>query len=54
MQRNLKIKAAIIIAVILICIYGVVGIPKSKDELVANWNKNTATACSTAPAKTSR
>ena len=40
MQRNLKIKAAIIIAVILICIYGVVGIPKSKDELVANWNKN--------------
>ena len=27
-------------AVILICIYGIIGIPKSKDELVANWNNN--------------
>jgi preprotein translocase subunit SecD len=40
MQRNLKFKAFIIVAVILICIYGVIGIPKSRDELVANWNKN--------------
>ncbi|HYL37695.1 MAG TPA: protein translocase subunit SecD [Bryobacteraceae bacterium] len=40
MKRNVKIKAAIIVAVILVCIYGIVGLPKSKAELVANWNKN--------------
>lgn len=40
MKRNLKIKAAIIIAVILACIYGVIGIPKSKAELVANFSRN--------------
>lgn len=40
MTSNTKIRFAIIIAVILVCIYGVIGIPKSKDELVANWNKN--------------
>src|SRR6202049_4512457 len=40
MQRNIKIKAVIIVAVILVCIYGVIGLPKSKDELMANWKKN--------------
>jgi preprotein translocase subunit SecD len=40
MDRNVKIKAAIIVAVILVCLYGIIGIPKSKDELVANWQKN--------------
>ncbi len=40
MNRNIKIRIAIIIAVVLVCIYGVIGIPKSKDELVANWKKN--------------
>jgi preprotein translocase subunit SecD len=40
MKRNIKIKAGIIVAVILICIYGVIGVPKSKDELIANWKKN--------------
>jgi preprotein translocase subunit SecD len=40
MQRNLKFKAAFIVAVILVCIYGVIGLPKSKDELIANWHKN--------------
>jgi preprotein translocase subunit SecD len=40
MKRNAKIKAVIIVAVILVCIYGIIGIPKSKDELIANWNKN--------------
>ena len=40
MKRNIKIKAGIIVAVILICIYGIVGVPKSKDELIANWRKN--------------
>jgi preprotein translocase subunit SecD len=40
MNRTLKIKALVIIAVVLICIYGVIGIPKSKAELVDNWKKN--------------
>ena len=40
MNKNLSIKAISIVAVLLICIYGIIGIPKSKDELVANWNKN--------------
>ncbi|HYL72798.1 MAG TPA: protein translocase subunit SecD [Bryobacteraceae bacterium] len=40
MKRNLKIKAGIIVAIILACIYGIIGLPKSKDELIANWKKN--------------
>src|SRR5437016_6896610 len=40
MNRNIKIKAGIIIVVILVCIYGIIGIPKSQAELVANWKKN--------------
>ena len=40
MNSSTKIRFAIIIAVVLVCIYGVIGVPKSKDELVANWKKN--------------
>src|SRR5271169_6460772 len=40
MTSNTKIRFGIIIAVILVCLYGVIGIPKSKDELLANWKKN--------------
>ncbi len=40
MNRTLRIKALVILAVILICIYGVIGIPKSKAELIENWKKN--------------
>ncbi len=40
MTSNIKIRIAIIAAVILVCLYGVIGIPKSKDELLANWHKN--------------
>jgi preprotein translocase subunit SecD len=40
MTSNIKIRIGIIIAVILVCLYGVIGIPKSKDELLANWKKN--------------
>ena len=25
---------------ILVCLYGIIGLPRSKDELVANWHKN--------------
>jgi preprotein translocase subunit SecD len=40
MTRNIKIKAGIIVLVILVCIYGIIGVPKSKGELIANWKKN--------------
>ncbi len=39
-MSNLKIKALVIVAVILACIYGIIGLPKSKDELVQNWKNN--------------
>ncbi|WP_321471761.1 protein translocase subunit SecD [uncultured Paludibaculum sp.] len=39
-MQNLKWKAVLIVAVVLICVYGMVGIPKSKDELIANWHNN--------------
>jgi preprotein translocase subunit SecD len=38
MNRNLKFKALIIVAVILFCLYGIIGLPKSKAELADNWN----------------
>jgi preprotein translocase subunit SecD len=40
MTSSIKIRIGIIIAVILVCLYGVINIPKSKDELIANWKKN--------------
>lgn len=40
MKRHLRFKFFLIIAVILICIYGVIGLPKNKAELVDNWHNN--------------
>ncbi len=40
MTSNLKIKVLVIVVVILACIYGIIGLPTSKDQLVANWQKN--------------
>src|SRR5579863_7761709 len=40
MTSNTKIRFGIIIALVLVCVYGIIGIPKSTDELVANWKKN--------------
>jgi preprotein translocase subunit SecD len=40
MTRNLKFKILAIVIVILVCIYGIVGLPKSTAELVANWKHN--------------
>jgi len=39
-MKNLRIKFLIIVAVMLACIYGVIGIPKSKAELISNWEHN--------------
>src|SRR5579862_5047472 len=40
MQNNLRIKIAVIVVIILVCIYGIIGLPTSKDQLVENWRKN--------------
>ena len=40
MNNNLKIRILIIVAVILVCVYGIIGLPKSRQEIVDNWKKN--------------
>src|SRR5260370_585153 len=40
MTSNLKIKILAILVVILGCVYGIIGLPTSKDQILANWNKN--------------
>ena len=40
MSKVPKWKAILIVAVVLACVYGAIGIPKNKAELVANWNHN--------------
>jgi preprotein translocase subunit SecD len=40
MQKNLTTKAVVIVATILLCIYGIIGIPKNGAELQANISKN--------------
>ncbi len=40
MKRNLQYKFVFIIVVILVCLYGIIGLPRNKAELVANWHKN--------------
>ncbi|MDR3719896.1 MAG: protein translocase subunit SecD [Bryobacteraceae bacterium] len=40
MSKVPKWKAIVIIATVLICLYGMIGLPKSKQELAANWNHN--------------
>jgi preprotein translocase subunit SecD len=40
MKSNLKFRLLTIIAVILVCAYGIIGLPKSKAELIQNWKNN--------------
>jgi len=40
MSSNTKIRLLIILAVTLACIYGIIGLPTSKAELVDAWKKN--------------
>jgi preprotein translocase subunit SecD len=40
MKTNLRYKFFFILAIVLLCIYGIIGLPKSKDELLANWHNN--------------
>jgi len=40
MKTNLKFRLVTIVAVILVCVYGIIGLPKSKAELIQNWKSN--------------
>src|SRR5271165_4656084 len=40
MQRNLMIKTAVIVATVLICLFGIFGFPRSIDQAKANFQKN--------------
>jgi preprotein translocase subunit SecD len=40
MQKNLTVKTVVIVATILVCIFGIIGFPKSGAELEANLHKN--------------
>src|SRR5579863_6137334 len=40
MKRNLRFKFIFIVVVILVCIYGIIGLPRNKQQLIANWNHN--------------
>ena len=40
MPKNLRWKWIFIFAVVLSSVFGIIGLPKSKEELIANWNRN--------------
>jgi len=40
MKQNLRFKFIFIVVVVLVCIYGMINLPTSKAELIANWHKN--------------
>ncbi|MFN3322080.1 MAG: protein translocase subunit SecD [Bryobacteraceae bacterium] len=40
MQKNLKYKWTIIVLTVVICLYGIIGLPKSRQELADNWAQN--------------
>ena len=40
MQRHLTTKTIVIVATILICLFGIFGIPRSKADILGNVRKN--------------
>jgi len=40
MTSNLKIKILVIVVVLLVCVYGIIGLPTSTQQLVDNWHNN--------------
>src|SRR5215831_8865619 len=40
MDNNLKFRIVAIVAVTLLCVFFIIGIPKSKAEIIQNWNNN--------------
>jgi preprotein translocase subunit SecD len=39
-MKPLRIKFFVILGVVLVCLYGVIGLPRNKAELIANWEQN--------------
>jgi preprotein translocase subunit SecD len=39
-MKPLRIKLFVILGVVLVCLYGVIGLPRNKAELIANWQNN--------------
>ncbi|HMJ61030.1 MAG TPA: protein translocase subunit SecD [Bryobacteraceae bacterium] len=39
-MKPLRIKFLLILGVVLVCLYGVIGLPRNKAELLANWENN--------------
>ncbi len=40
MSTNLRGKWIAILAVVALCVFGLIGLPKSFDEMAANWHRN--------------
>src|ERR1700694_6023867 len=40
MQRHLTVKTAVIVVTMLVCLFGIIGLPKSKAELENNLRHN--------------
>ena len=40
MKRHLRLKFFFILAVIPVCLYGIIGLPRSKAEMAENWHNN--------------
>src|ERR1700733_3507842 len=40
MDNNLKFRILAIVAVTLACVFFIIGIPKSKADIIQNWNNN--------------
>ena len=40
MQKSLRWRWILIVVVVLACVYGIVGLPKSVDEMKANMQRN--------------
>jgi preprotein translocase subunit SecD len=40
MKKNLKARSIIIVVTILVCVWGIIGLPKSKSELIQNFQNN--------------
>src|SRR5947199_923028 len=40
MKKNIKARSIVIIVTLLICAYGIIGVPKNKTELVQNFQNN--------------
>jgi preprotein translocase subunit SecD len=40
MKRHLRFKFIFILVIMLACVYGIIGLPRSKDQLIENWHKN--------------